>query len=525
MNRKVMSALLALALCLSGCQSASTPPPEASSAPGGTSAPAASAPQEEIPAPEPVRYQLAPVPDEAGLYQVVSSEEDGGLYELTPAQGEEALYRVEADPENVECFQVVPAPEDDELYESDAASEDVALYVITDAQEKKYYRVQKSASRNAEPVFYVADSVRLPTLTQEDLDQVLAEAAAQHPDTAVSVAVIEDGRVTRSGTRGWAVKDRRELTADTKVRVASLTKVVMGMGAVAMVEDGVLKLDAPLREYWGQAAVVPYSEPQPSPRTLLSHTSGLQSRDVASGMNYLRSILSDPDSWRRFEPGDGGYWHYNNFGYCVLGATMELASGRLLEDYLQQRLFQPLDIRASLCTGALEAEELTDLYNIYGDVQRSAEEQAGVRIPTKAGQVVNYCAGGLAISAVDLAKLVSVLAGDGVYTGEKYQVRLLDAGTVEAMEEPQFTVAQDGSYPFQQCLTLRRQENLLGRPSLYYHTGSAYGAYNMLSYDPDTGDGVVVLTVGGSSEKNDRGLYALAADLSADLYARMEERS
>ena len=96
---------------------------------------------------------------------------------------------------------------------------------------------------------------------------------------------------------------------------------------------------------------------------------------------------------------------------------------------------------------------------------------------------------------MDLAKLVSILAGDGMYNGDP--PFLVRPSRWEEMETVQFSVDPgDGTTPFDQCLILRRQEDLLGREELYYHTGSAYGVYALLSYDPNTGDGVVVLTTG-----------------------------
>lgn len=47
--------------------------------------------------------------------------------------------------------------------------------------------------------------------------------------------------------------------------------------------------------------------------------------------------------------------------------------------------------------------------------------------------------------------------------------------------------------------------------------------YALLSYDPNTGDGVVVLTTGAPRQVDDRGLYQLCARLSEQLYAAMEE--
>ena len=160
------------------------------------------------------------------------------------------------------------------------------------------------------------------------------------------------------------------------------------------------------------------------------------------------------------------------------------------------------------------------LYDAYGNVQRTQGQQTGQTIPDEIGLGASYYPGGLTISAVDLAKLVSILAGDGMYNGEA----LLSPQSVEEMETVQFSVDPgDGTTPFDQCLILRRQEDLLGREELYYHTGSAYGVYALLSYDPNTGDGVVVLTTGAPRQVDDRGLYQLCARLSEQLYAAMEE--
>ena len=83
------------------------------------------------------------------------------------------------------------------------------------------------------------------------------------------------------------------------------------------------------------------------------------------------------------------------------------------------------------------------------------------------------------------------------------------------METINETMLSDGTY---QALPLRCQKNIYGRDTLYYHTGSAYGVYNCMSYDPASGDGVVVLTVGASGAKDDRGIYAICGEISTYVY-------
>ena len=53
---------------------------------------------------------------------------------------------------------------------------------------------------------------------------------------------------------------------------------------------------------------------------------------------------------------------------------------------------------------------------------------------------------------------------------------------------------------------------------LFCHTGSAYGVYNCASYDPATGNGVVVLTVGAAGDKDDRGIYKVCAEINEFIY-------
>ena len=360
-----------------------------------------------------------------------------------------------------------------------------------------------------------------PVLSQADVERVLEEVMQTHSAVAVSAAVIEYGEPSASGAWGWAVKGERKMTPDTKMRIASLSKIAVGICAMSMAEEGIVNIDAPISDYWGASVKNPYRTTQPSIRTLMTHTSSLKNLNIQSGLSTLRAILSRSDSWRDMEPGNGGYWAYNNFGFCVLGTTLELASGKVLDTYFQERFAEPLEMTASFHAGTLPAQELAALYDASGVMTRSVATQAGYQRPTEAGRGASFYPGGLVISAVDLAKLVSVLANDGVYENN----RLLSANAIAEMERAYFAVPQsDGAPPFEQCLVLRRQDDLFGQSTLRYHTGSAYGVYSLISYNPETGDGVIVLTTGAPLSKEEHGIYTLCAELSQRLYAVMSEK-
>lgn len=397
-----------------------------------------------------------------------------------------------------------------------------------------------------------------PVLTQEDVDQALAQVMERYSAAGVTVATVEKGRLSQAGAWGWAVKDKREMTPDTKIRIASISKVVIAMCAMAMAEDGLIDLDAPISDYWGKGAVNPYSKTQPTARTFMTHTSSIKNLDTTRGLSKLKGILQSKSSWRSMTPGDGGYWAYSNFGMCILGTTLELASNQLLDDYLQTRLLEPIGAKASFCGGKLDVNEVATLYS-GGSVGRSAAEHTGQSVPTQIGQTASYFPGGYTTSAVDMAKLVSVLANDGVYQepiyesveiasdegqvkvkatpsegveyviaqpipGKFKETRILTEESVADMETPRFTVDLADYAPFDQCLILRRQEDVLGQEVLYYHTGSAYGVFSLMTYNPETKNGIVVISTGARRNMNEKGMYALCYDLMEILYAKMEDQ-
>jgi len=385
-----------------------------------------------------------------------------------------------------------------------------------------------------------------PVLTQADVDAALAQVMEHYKAAGVTVATVERGQLSQAGAWGWAVKNQRKMTPDTKIRIASISKVVVAMCAMAMAEDGLLDLDAPLSTYWGGRAVNPYSKSQPTVRDLMTHTSSLKNLEPVRGLSRLRSLLNSRSSWRTMEPGNGGYWNYSNFGVCVLGTTLELAAQRTLDDYLQARFLEPMGIRASFLGGKLKEDEVATLYTT-GGVGRTAAAHASQSVPKDIGGASLYFAGGYTTSAVDMAKLVSVLINDGVYkepvelytevtdveTGKEILVsqpmpgkfketRYLSEASVADMETPRFPVRLKGYTSFEQCLVLRRQENVMGQEVLYYHTGSAYGVFSLMTYNPVTGNGVVVITTGTPRNMNEHGMYALCYDLMEILYGKME---
>lgn len=347
------------------------------------------------------------------------------------------------------------------------------------------------------------------------LQAAVDAAAAKYGAIGVQVAVIENGYVTDTFASGWATKGEDKMTAQHKMRVASISKVVIGMEAMRLREQGVIDLNAPIGTYWGISMKNPYFLNDPvTIRSLMTHTSSIvvAGDDVSRSYNAVRSRLAGSSGYRKVRPGSIYGWAYNNYGFSVLGMTLELAADDTLDDLLHRDLLDFMDIDAAFAPGDLrDSSRLVTLAYHGGVVARSVSMQRSLHSVDTPGASGGNFAGGLTISACDLGKLVALLANDGRYEG----LLLLKPGSVSLMETIIETQLGDGFY---QGLPLRYRTNIYGRGRLYYHTGSAYGVYNCMSYDPDTGDGVVVLTVGASATKDKVGIYAICGEISHEIY-------
>lgn len=353
-----------------------------------------------------------------------------------------------------------------------------------------------------------------PPITQEQLQQAVEQARADYGATAIQAAVIRDGQVAVQAASGWAVEDQITLTTRHKMRCASLTKVMVGISAGVLIDDGTLDPYADLSGYWGVTARNPsYPDTPITVDMLLTHTSTLS--DASGSLSALKGTAARQrlagSGYTGGKPGELSSWSYNNYGFSVLGMTLERAADQVLDDVLGEAVLTPMGIDAAFEAGSVDDTGLLcALYYPGSSLSRTVSTQKSYVCIQQPGYRGNFFAGGFTCSAGELAQLVAMLAEDGTYQGQQY----LSAETVAYLEEP-LGQTPDGFY---QCRPLRYRENMYGRDRMYYHTGSAYGFYGLLSYDPDTGDGVVVFTTGASGVTDSYGVYAVCGQVAQAVY-------
>ena len=317
------------------------------------------------------------------------------------------------------------------------------------------------------------------------------------------MAVIKNGVVTDTYEYGYATKTSVPMTSDHKIRAASLSKVVVGMNALKMKEEGIVSLDKNIGGYWGSSIYKSVTL-----RQLMSHRSYLKDNSYVTTKSGTLNQLKSSSSFRT-----SNGWVYNNYGMGIAGSTLEVASKRTLNSYANEKFFKPLGIDASFSTGNLKNTDLiATLYYPNDSVARSVANAKELKQRAIGGNT-GFFAGGLTINAKDLAKLTAILANDGVYNGKRY----LSQESVKIMETSQCT-AESRGHTFKQCLPLRYQTDIYGQSKMYYHLGIAYGTLAYMGYNPDTRNGVVIITTGASQSYDSRGIWNICAEIAEYMY-------
>ena len=344
-----------------------------------------------------------------------------------------------------------------------------------------------------------------------------------------------------TSARVAGVADRtsgRRVSVDDPVRVASVSKLVVAMAVMRLVEAGTLDLDRDVSDWLGYRLRNPTFPDTPiTLRLLLSHRSSLtDAADYAIPLGaHLRDKFADPRAWDARAPGT--WFAYTNLNYPVVASVIERATGERFDRAMARLVFRPLAIDACFnwteCSTAKKARAVVLYDSTTGAVRRDSPEQvAGCPVFGDAAcELDGYVLGengalfspqgGMRISARDLARLGRVLLNDGAgfLTPQSVATILTPAWTFDGSNGE----ASSGFY----CAYGLASETLAtpragcrddpfgdGRQRVG-HAGEAYGVRSGLWIDRAAGTGVAFFAAG---------VPDAGAEGAISAFTRVEER-
>ena len=188
--------------------------------------------------------------------------------------------------------------------------------------------------------------------TIEELRAQIADVLARERVPGVGIALVgRDGLIWAGGVGVADLASGRPVDGDTVFRVASITKMVVGLGVMRLAEQGRLALDRPLRELMPDAADNAWEASAPvTLAQTLEHTAGLDDMHPNEtfvdddAMTPAAALVLNPRSRvARWRPGTR--MAYSNVGYGVAGRAIELATGEPFDAWLRREVLQPLGMR------------------------------------------------------------------------------------------------------------------------------------------------------------------------------------
>ena len=285
---------------------------------------------------------------------------------------------------------------------------------------------------------------------------LLFGTAAHADEVVVGIAFDRSGEIG-SFAEGFAdPKTRRAATPDDPARIASVSKLVVAIGVMKLVEQKALDLDQDVSRYLDWPLRNPAFLDRPiTLRMLLSHTASLRDGEdlyvIALG-DTLKDQLANPSLWDPAHgPGDG-YFTYGNMNYPVIAAIVEKVTRERFDVWMRREVLDPLKIDACYnwptCSDAAVSRAI--VLTLDGETVRDdlGGKQPDCPVYVEEGEPCDLARselgengalwspqGGLRISVRGLSRVGRMLLNHGEIDG----VRLLQPASVDALLAAQWT--------------------------------------------------------------------------------------
>jgi CubicO group peptidase (beta-lactamase class C family) len=162
-------------------------------------------------------------------------------------------------------------------------------------------------------------------------------------------ARFDGSRNLESGAGGLADREaKRALGIEDPVRIASISKLVVGLGVMRLVEEGRLDLDRDVSDYLGwRLRNSAFPDVPITLRLLLSHRSSLQD-EVVYAVPLGASVEAAVADEKAFDAAHapGTYFRYSNLGFPVIATAMEKVTGERFDLLMKRLVLEPLALDA-----------------------------------------------------------------------------------------------------------------------------------------------------------------------------------
>jgi CubicO group peptidase (beta-lactamase class C family) len=318
----------------------------------------------------------------------------------------------------------------------------------------------------------------------EKVERLIASELMGRSHPGSSVSIIKDNEVLWSKGFGYSdIRSGKQATPDTIYGCASVTKPIVTVGFLQIMERGKFNLDDEVNTHL-DVKVKDVKGDEPKIRDLLTHYTGMPTR--VPPIHLLGEPPTDAREYiaeaARMVRRRGEAWAYCNTSFTIVGHLMHQFTGIAYDEYLRRRVLKPLEMTSSdfALTPAVTAR-LAQGYKRAGGPDKplipSPPYFLGMRPADPAGSLYS--------TVLDLAKFVIMNLNNGVYKGK----RLLKEDTIKEMQRLQAPTGKSNS-----GMGLTWFRTIHDDRVMLYHTGGLPDFTNKVCFYPDEGLGVCWLS-------------------------------
>jgi CubicO group peptidase (beta-lactamase class C family) len=340
------------------------------------------------------------------------------------------------------------------------------------------------------------------------IDRYVEQQMGELRIPGLALGIVQGDQIVHLKGFGIAGPDRQPVLPQTPFIIGSTTKSFTALAVLQLVEAGKLELDAPIQRYLPTVRVAdPEASARITVRHLLHQTSGISTAD--GNFDLARDDAADDALERRArtlqtvplkEPA-GATFQYANANYDLLGLLIQVASGQPYEDYVQQQIFSPLEMRhAYTAPAAARADGLATGHHYWFGFP------AVMTTPFPRGSLPS---GYLIASAEDMSHYLIAHLNDGRYRGQT----ILSAQGIAELHRPAVTAFDGNQYAMGWLV------GQSGGVPVVWHNGTVPG-FNAKMVLAPTGRWGVVALMNASSQLNEARKEAIVDGVVSLLHSR-----
>ncbi|MBV8213760.1 MAG: serine hydrolase [Verrucomicrobia bacterium] len=328
-------------------------------------------------------------------------------------------------------------------------------------------------------------------------DAYMAKILSDWNAPGIGVGIVVNDKLVFA--KGYGFRDYEKklpFTPETLCPIASNTKLFTAVAAGMLVEEGKLSWDKPVRD---SVPEIHFFNDQLTNsvtlRDMLSHRTGITRHDtIWYKSDFTRKELFDKLVYLEPQESLRQTFLYNNLMFSAVGYIIGLKSGKPWEEFVQQRLLDPLDMRSTVYTIA-DMLKKPD-FGVGFTEKRDSNEI--YRIPYYE-DIVGVAPCGAIISNIDdMSHWLIALMNDGKYQGKQ----VLPPAVLKATLEPAIALpntlldSMGWSEILNSAYGMGRETASYRGHLLSFHGGALPGFHSQVSLMPQEHIGVIVLTIG-----------------------------